>query len=109
MLEGAMLDDLNQFEILEHLAAAQNFMRNVYVVVGYNGHQIVGENFNCQAVSQGLADRLLNVVDQLLQDGRHQLAFAFAFVGAGRFLKEQAANYLHQARASVHGFIARQV
>ena len=66
-----------------------------------------GKILNCQAVSQGLADRLLNVVDQLLQDGRHQLAFAF--VGAGRFLKEQIANYLHQARASVHGFIARQV
>ena len=44
MLEGAMLDYLNQFEILAHLAAAQNFMRNVYVVVGENGHQIVGEN-----------------------------------------------------------------
>ena len=64
-----------------------------------------GKILNCQAVSQGLADRLLNVVDQLLQDGRYQLAF----VGAGRFLKEQIANYLHQARASVHGFIARQV
>ena len=95
MLEGAVLDDLDQLDVLQHLAVEQDGVGDLDLVVGQGRDELVRcVQLHRQPAGKRLAHRHFHVVDQLAQNVGHERAFAL--VEDVLLVEEQIADDLHQ-------------